>query len=111
MTGQGTAGSRALTIPAVDPIDDVVRRRVKVVGRVQGVGFRETCRREAIGLGLGGFVRNLGDGSVEAAFEGPAAKVEQMVSWCRQGPRLARVRDIDVCDEAPTGVNRFAIAY
>jgi acylphosphatase len=95
----------------VDNQSNIVRRRVKVYGRVQGVGFRETCRREAIRLGVGGFVRNVGDGSVEAVFEGPAVEVEQMLAWCQRGPRLAHVRRVEVSDEAPTGASGFSIGY
>ncbi len=90
---------------------DVVRRRVRVVGRVQGVGFRESCRREAARRGVAGWVRNAGDGSVEAVFEGPTEAVDQMLAWCRVGPRLAHVRSVDVTDEAPTGATGFSITY
>jgi acylphosphatase len=75
------------------------------------VGYRETCRREALRLGVGGHVRNLGDGSVEAVFEGPAAAVEQMVAWSRRGPHFAHVHTVDVSEEAPTGASGFAIVY
>ena len=57
-----------------------------VTGRVQGVWFRETCRERAVTAGLGGWVRNLHDGRVEAVFEGPEAAVEQLVEWCHHGP-------------------------
>jgi acylphosphatase len=86
-----------------------IRRRVRIVGRVQGVGFREACRREACALGVAGTVRNLADGSVEAVFEGPAPLVEQMLSWCHHGPRLAGVRHVEVTAEEPTGSTGFAI--
>jgi acylphosphatase len=78
---------------------------------VQGVGFRETCRREAQRLGLAGTVRNLGDGSVEAVFEGAAAAVDTMVDWCRHGPRSAHVRDVDVTVERPVGETGFTISF
>ena len=86
-----------------------IRRRVRIVGRVQGVGFRESCRREARVLGVAGTVRNLPDGSVEAVFEGPAPLVEQMLSWCNHGPRMANVRHVEVITEAPTGSTGFTI--
>lgn len=88
----------------------VVRRRVVVRGRVQGVGFRMSCARRARDLELGGSVRNRPDGAVEAVFEGPAGAVEAMVDWCRTGPPLARVTDVAVDDEAPAGVAEFAVA-
>ena len=69
----------------------VVRVRVVVTGRVQGVWFRDSCRTEARSLGVSGWVRNRGDGAVEAEFEGPEAAVDRMVEWCRSGPPRARV--------------------
>jgi len=91
--------------------DESIRRRARIVGRVQGVGFRESCRREAHVLGVAGTARNLADGSVEAVFEGPAPLVEQMLSWCHQGPRMAHVRHIEVTTETPTGSTGFTIGY
>ena len=88
-----------------------IRCRVRIVGRVQGVGFRESCRREARLLGVAGTARNLADGSVEAAFEGPAPLVEQMLSWCDHGPRMAHVRHVEVTTETPTGMADFTIGY
>ena len=90
--------------------DERIRRRVRVTGRVQGVGFRESCRREARRLGVSGVVGNRGDGSVEAVFEGSAPAVEQMVAWCRQGPRSAHVREVVVTVERPTDDVGFGIS-
>jgi acylphosphatase len=84
---------------------------VRVTGRVQGVGFRESCRREAQHLGVAGIVRNRGDGSVEAVFEGTAAAVDEMVEWCRRGPRSAHVRDVTVTLEAPIDEVGFTISF
>ena len=86
-----------------------VRRRVVVRGRVQGVFFRDSCQREAIGHGVTGWVRNTGDGDVEAVFEGAAEAVERMVDWCRVGPRMARVDKVEVHDEAVAGETRFRV--
>ena len=85
------------------------RVRVLVSGSVQGVGFRWYCRDEAAGRSVGGFVRNLPDGRVEAAFEGDPAAVDAMVSWCRDGPSWARVSDVEVIDELPLGEKAFVI--
>jgi acylphosphatase len=87
----------------------VKRVRVLVSGDVQGVGFRWSTRSEAAGHGLHGWVRNLPDGRVEAAFEGPADDVDAMVAWCRRGPRWATVSRIEVVDEEPTGETGFLI--
>ena len=88
----------------------VVRRRVTIRGRVQGVGFRMSCDRRARDLGLAGTVRNRPDGTVEAVFEGPAAAVEAMVDWCRTGPPLSRVTGVEVLDERPAGAGDFTVA-
>lgn len=86
-------------------------KRVRVVasGRVQGVFYRATCARLARDLGLGGYVRNLSDGRVEAVFEGPEDDVERMVTWSRRGPDLAHVDDLDAVAEEPVGETAFEV--
>jgi len=79
----------------------MVRRRVLVSGLVQGVFFRQSCRRIARDEGLAGWVRNLPDGRVEACFEGPGDAVSRAVAWCRHGPPEARVTAVEVFDETP----------
>jgi acylphosphatase len=74
---------------------DRARAHVYVSGDVQGVFFRGETRQKARELGLDGWVKNLPDGRVEAVFEGPAEKVEEMVRWCEQGPPHARVESVD----------------
>jgi acylphosphatase len=87
----------------------IVRRRVVVAGQVQAVGYRASCHLRATEAGLGGWVRNLPDGRVEAVFEGPAAVVEFLVGWCRHGPPLAQVTALVVTEEALAGDRRFLI--
>lgn len=82
-------------------MDDVVRQIV-IRGRVQGVGFRYWTMREAIRLGVAGWVRNRRDGSVEALFAGPADAVADMVARCRNGPGAARV---DAVEDQPVATN------
>ena len=86
-------------------------KRIRVVasGRVQGVFYRATCARLARGLGLTGYVRNLPDGRVEAAFEGSDAAVDEMVQWSRVGPDLANVDRLDVVVEEPSGGTGFRV--
>lgn len=86
-----------------------VARQVRVHGRVQGVSFREGCRREALAREVAGWVRNEVDGSVAAHFEGPAAAVEEMVAWCRSGPSLAHVDHVHVEDVSPSGASSFDV--
>jgi acylphosphatase len=88
---------------------DSVRRCVVVHGRVQGVFFRDTCRREARQAGVTGWVRNREDGAVEACFEGDPAAVEAMVRWAQRGPSGAVVTNVDVRDERPEGDSRFVV--
>lgn len=87
----------------------LVRRRVVVRGRVQGVGFRASCVRRARGAGVGGWVRNSSDGSVEAVFEGEAGAVQSVVEWCRHGPPWAKVEAVAVTDEEPGGESGFRV--
>lgn len=86
-----------------------MRRRVVVQGRVQGVWFRAATEEQARALGLAGWVRNRGDGSVEAVFEGAAEAVEAALRWCRRGPPLARVERVEVCEEPVEGLTGFAV--
>jgi acylphosphatase len=88
----------------------MVRKRVTVHGRVQGVFFRDMTRRMADSRGVAGWVRNNPDGSVEAAFEGPEDAVEAMVRFAREGPRGAVVENVEVADEEPEGLTGFQIA-
>ena len=74
--------------------DDLVRRRIVVSGRVQGVGFRYATITEARRLGLTGWARNAPDGSVEIVAEGERQAVEALVAWCQTGPPTARVRAV-----------------
>jgi acylphosphatase len=82
---------------------------VTVTGLVQGVFFRAEAQQEAYRLGVAGWVRNEPDGSVAAHFEGEPGAVESMVAWCREGPRRARVENVDVRDADPTGARSFDV--
>lgn len=80
-----------------------------VAGRVQGVFFRDECRRRAAAAGVTGWISNRGDGRVEAWFEGPGDAVDALVAWCREGPSRARVQSVEVAQEAPAGHRGFDI--
>jgi acylphosphatase len=85
---------------------------VVVSGSVQGVFFRGHTRKAAQNLGLMGWVRNLRDGRVEIVAEGEIEKLRELLQWCHQGPRQARVDTIDVTWEKATGkFDRFEIRY
>lgn len=85
---------------------------VRIAGLVQGVGFRHTTYRQALKLGLRGWVCNLPDGRVEAVFQGERPVVEQMLAWCWNGPALARVDHVDaVWETVHTPCNGFEITF
>ncbi len=86
-----------------------VRRRVVVTGRVQGVLFRDSARREAGARGVAGWVTNRPDGAVEAVFEGPAEDVDALVAWMRHGPRHAQVEGTHVTHEEAEGERGFQV--
>ncbi|HQS81080.1 MAG TPA: acylphosphatase [Thiobacillus sp.] len=69
-----------------------------IQGRVQGVWFRESMRREAERLGVTGWVRNTPDGAVEAVAQGPDEAVDALIAWAHVGPPMARVQRITQTD-------------
>lgn len=83
----------------------MANRRVHAVirGRVQGVSYRMSAVGEATRLGLGGWVRNRDDGTVELEAEGPADVVAALLSWCEVGPPAARVTAVEVEERTLTG--------
>jgi acylphosphatase len=89
--------------------DDVVRRRVIIRGRVQGVFFRDSVRERAGASGVAGWVRNCPEGAVEAVFEGPSASVDALVHFCETGPSHARVEGVEVVEEPPSGESGFRV--
>lgn len=87
-----------------------IRAHVFIEGKVQGVFYRFWTKKQAQSLNLAGWVRNLADGRVEAVFEGPKDKVEAIIARCKQGPRLAEVKHIDVSwEKAKKEFNDFSI--
>ena len=86
-----------------------MRRRVRASGRVQGVFFRDSVRREADRRAVAGWARNCGDGSVEAVFEGPQDAVSALVDFCRAGPGHSQVDQLDVEPEEPEGLSGFEV--
>ncbi|HRI66985.1 MAG TPA: acylphosphatase [Polyangium sp.] len=77
--------------------------RIVVRGRVQGVCFRATTQSEALRLGLTGWVRNCPDGSVEILAQGPEKPLNELARWAHQGPRAARVDQVDIKWDDATG--------
>ena len=112
LAGEDQVGEARCGVLAVMPYClPVIRYRVLITGQVQGVNFRAACRRMALQHGVRGWVRNLPDGRVEAAFEGSADDVRQLLDWTRRGPQSAVVADVAVQAEQPEGLNTFSIMY
>jgi acylphosphatase len=84
-----------------------IRVHLYIHGLVQGVFYRDTMRRVAQSLDLTGWVKNLPDGRVEAVVEGEEEKVDQLVSWCHEGPPSAHVSKVDLSREPCTGEYGF----
>ena len=83
---------------------------ITVKGRVQGVGFRYNARRQALTLGLDGFVKNMPDGSVYVEVEGNESELDEFVDWCRKGPSGSRIIDVIVSKsnlESLSGFNAY----
>ncbi len=72
------------------------RAHIIISGRVQGVSFRHFTREKALALGLKGWVRNLPDGRVECELEGPKRALDKMIDVCRDGPRWAKVTNVEI---------------
>ena len=90
----------------------MTRISVIVHGRVQGVAFRNYTCRQALELGVTGWIRNLPDGAVEGLFEGDNSAVTSLVEWCRSGPPAAQVERLDIRDGVYRGeFESFAITF
>ena len=87
------------------------RAHLFIDGRVQGVYYRAFTRDQASELGLNGWVRNMPDGRVEAVFEGPKERIEQVIVACQKGPPGARVSHMDISWEPLAGEKGFEIRY
>jgi len=86
-----------------------IRKHVFVTGTVQGVFFRARTRERAQKENVDGWVKNLADGRVEAVFEGSEAAVDAMVEFCHDGSDQARVEEVSVSEQQPTGADGFEI--
>lgn len=83
--------------------------RLVIAGVVQGVGYRNWAQKQALALGLSGWVRNLTDGRVELWAEGPSDALAILSERCRTGPRHAEVSELEQAQGVPTGVQGFSV--
>lgn len=82
---------------------------LQIIGKVQGVFYRDSTRRKANELGITGFVRNEPDGSVYAEAEGTQEALDALVEWCNEGPENALVTYVDVTEGEMVGFEEFEI--
>ena len=80
-----------------------------IKGKVQGVFYRDSARKEALKLGLSGWIRNMPDGSVEAMASGEEDQLLAFVTWCKDGPPLAKVTEVIQRLAEPQAFNSFSI--
>jgi len=92
-------------------METLTTKLLRIHGQVQGVGYREAMRREAVRLNLSGWVRNRRDGTVEALACGQSGQVELLVEWAKQGPRLATVERVVVTDATADATGVFEILF
>lgn len=77
-----------------------IRIHLYIIGKVQGVFFRDSTRELAESLGLTGYVRNLPDGRVEVVVEGEKDSVDRLTKWCHAGPSRAIVSSVEIHNES-----------
>lgn len=95
---------------ATSPADNLTTLHLVIHGRVQGVFFRDSMRREAQRLAVTGWVRNTAEGAVEAMVQGEQAALDKIVQWAQRGPARAQVSNVEV--EAGSGAfHQFEILY
>ena len=85
------------------------RLRIRVEGRVQGVFYRASTQSKALELGLSGWVKNQPDGSVLMEVQGNTEALDKMIKWCKEGPIMARVDNLDQEDVSVEAGTSFDI--
>lgn len=84
---------------------------IQVFGKVQGVFFRASTQDKASALGIVGLVKNEADGSVLIEAEGPEDKLQNLISWCRQGPPQATVEKVEYAENDLQGYDQFEVKH
>jgi len=95
----------------MNPQETRIAKLLRIHGRVQGVGYRESMRQQANRLGLTGWVRNRRDGTVEALVCGRAEQVDLIVEWAQRGPRYAMVERVIVIEAEVALSEEFEIVF
>lgn len=85
---------------------------ILISGRVQGVFFRRFVIHNAMRLNVNGYVKNLGDGKIEAVLEGSEEQVDELIKLCKQGPIGAKIESVDIKEEKYKGeFSNFEVRY
>lgn len=88
-----------------------MQARIYILGFVQGVGFRQFIKRNALSLGLKGFVRNLPDGRIEVVAKGVKEQIERLIDLCEKGPFFSEVKSVGVNWEDEEEFEGFEILH
>ncbi len=83
--------------------------RLIISGKVQGVFYRVSAREKALALAIGGWIKNLNNGNVEAVVCGEPAHLNEFIEWCKKGPAGAKVTDVFIEPASPGGLTTFKI--
>ncbi|MFY0254304.1 acylphosphatase [Chitinophaga sp. 30R24] len=89
----------------------IVHKEIIVKGRVQGIGFRASAKRVADSMQVQGQVKNLLDGSVWILAEAPEKVIEDFIAWCKSGPALAAVKEVEITSGEVQNIQGFTILY
>ncbi len=92
-------------------MNEIVNYRIKVHGRVQGIGYRYSALNMANHLSLSGYVKNLSSGAVMLELEGPYHEVHQMIEWCKTGPGTGNVDDVEIDEGEVKHYTNFEVRY
>ena len=91
--------------------NELICRQIKVLGKVQGVWFRDSTLKKAKALGIKGFVKNQADGSVYIEAEGTPPAMKNFIDWCHEGPTFAKVESVEIEEMELTYFEQFRIVW
>lgn len=92
-------------------MEDKIRYKIVITGRVQGVGFRWNAVREAGSRGITGLVKNMTDGRVYIEAEGYREQLDDYIAWCRRGPVFSSVENVEIEASSPMNYKSFNIEH
>ncbi len=87
----------------------IITKRCVISGHVQGVSYRASAYQKAREIGVGGWVKNLSNGTVECLIQGNKDQIAKMVRWLQTGPALSKVTGVQCYDEKPADLDGFRV--